>query len=110
VLPSGLGYLSRTCGLLKRLLRAGATNTTWAVEWARSQLASSVSHLANDNDRLLQGCQCFIAMPSMQRKLKSAMLPTRYWAGLRFLTEERKRWWSLLSFRPLNSAWNPNLP
>jgi len=31
-------------------------------------------------------------------------------AGLRFLTQERKRWWSLLSFRPLNSAWNPNLP
>src|SRR5215468_6932321 len=39
------------------------TNTTWAVEWARSQLASSVSHLANDNDRLLQGCQCLSRCP-----------------------------------------------
>ena len=33
-----------------------------------------------------------------------------FWAGRRFLTYERKRRWSLPSFRPLNSAWNPNLP
>src|SRR5215471_2812398 len=30
--------------------------------------------------------------------IKIAMLPTKSWAALRFLTQERKRWWSLPSF------------
>ena len=47
---------------------------------------NSVSDLANDNGSAPTRVSILIAMPSMQRKLKLAMPPTRSWAGPRFLT------------------------
>ena len=46
-----------------------------------------------------------IAMPSRQRKLKSAMLPRGSWDGPLLLTLEGKRTWSSRWFQPRNWAW-----